>query len=176
MVPWHLQPKYSPAEKGAGHKDEVTAAEEKAARARAKKLEKKKRRKAKEKGCAVTAGGPLPGEEKDVGPLPGEEKEVGPLPGEEKEANPIASCDAGGESRQQDVDSCEPVGKQDPSKAKTCDDKTYLVQQGYTTYHRYYHVFREGELTGLFHQLPQLHVQEDFYDHENWCVLAQKQF
>lgn len=45
---------------------------------------------------------------------------------------------------------------------------------GYTTYQRYYHVFREGELVDLVHRVSALRVQEEFYDHENWCVLATK--
>lgn len=49
-----------------------------------------------------------------------------------------------------------------------------LSKVGYTTYQRYYHVFREGELVGLVHRVSELCVQEEFYDHENWCVLAKK--
>ncbi|KAI8495497.1 hypothetical protein Bbelb_269520 [Branchiostoma belcheri] len=42
-------------------------------------------------------------------------------------------------------------------------------------YHRYYHVFREGELAGLIEEhVENLHILQDFYDHANWCVIAEK--
>lgn len=57
---------------------------------------------------------------------------------------------------------------------ENCPQKPVLADLGYTTYQRYYHVFRKGELAGLFQKVPELHVEEEFYDHENWCVLAVK--
>ena len=43
------------------------------------------------------------------------------------------------------------------------------------TYKRFYHVFREGELTHLIEKYVDcLHVVEEFYDHANWCVIAEK--
>lgn len=52
--------------------------------------------------------------------------------------------------------------------------KARVSDLGYTTYQRYYHLFREGELVDLVHRTPGLSVEQDFYDHENWCVLAAK--
>ena len=49
-----------------------------------------------------------------------------------------------------------------------------LVEQGYQTFQRYYHVFRKGELSRLFSGLEGVGVLEEFYDHENWCVLTKK--
>ncbi len=43
-----------------------------------------------------------------------------------------------------------------------------------TVFHRYYHVFVEGELEELVLQVEGLSIQESFYDHENWCVIAKK--
>ena len=50
-----------------------------------------------------------------------------------------------------------------------------LAHLGYQTFHRYYHVFRKGELGDLVHMaIPTANVAEEYYDHENWCVLAEK--
>lgn len=46
---------------------------------------------------------------------------------------------------------------------------------GPMTYHRYYHVFREGELDHLIEsQVENLHIISSYYDHANWCVVAEK--
>ena len=50
-----------------------------------------------------------------------------------------------------------------------------LAAQGYKTFQRYYHVFYHGELTKLFSNVEGVCVLEEFYDHENWCVLAERQ-
>lgn len=48
-----------------------------------------------------------------------------------------------------------------------------LKKQGYVTFQRYYHVFKEGELGQLFRlHLKGVEVEKEYYDHENWCVLA----
>ncbi|XP_055052945.1 probable tRNA methyltransferase 9B [Misgurnus anguillicaudatus] len=40
---------------------------------------------------------------------------------------------------------------------------------------RYYHVFREGELTQLIeNHVEDLHVLQTYLDHANWCVVAEK--
>ncbi|XP_049581201.1 probable tRNA methyltransferase 9B isoform X1 [Syngnathus scovelli] len=40
---------------------------------------------------------------------------------------------------------------------------------------RYYHVFREGELAELIaNHVAQLRVRRAFFDHANWCVVAEK--
>ena len=49
-----------------------------------------------------------------------------------------------------------------------------LAAQGYRTFQRYYHVFCRGELTELFSRVEGVRVLEEFYDHENWCVLAER--
>ncbi len=54
------------------------------------------------------------------------------------------------------------------------EHKAGLSEQGYTTYQRYYHVFRKGELVDVVLKVSALQVQEQFYDHENWCVVAVK--
>lgn len=64
-------------------------------------------------------------------------------------------------------------------QVESCTDKPVpqlrqdLKQQGYVTYQRYYHMFKEGELGRLFrHHLKGVEVEKEYYDHENWCVLA----
>ncbi|KAF7645348.1 hypothetical protein LDENG_00206220 [Lucifuga dentata] len=40
---------------------------------------------------------------------------------------------------------------------------------------RYYHVFREGELAELIEKhVDELHVKHAYFDHANWCVVAEK--
>ncbi|XP_069056894.1 probable tRNA methyltransferase 9B isoform X1 [Pleurodeles waltl] len=40
---------------------------------------------------------------------------------------------------------------------------------------RYYHVFREGELSFLLQEcVPELEILSSCYDHGNWCIIAQK--
>lgn len=46
---------------------------------------------------------------------------------------------------------------------------------GSVTFHRYYHVFREGELDQLIEKyIDNLHIISSFYDHANWCIIAEK--
>uniref|UniRef100_A0A8B9S626 Methyltransferase type 11 domain-containing protein n=1 Tax=Apteryx owenii TaxID=8824 RepID=A0A8B9S626_APTOW len=40
---------------------------------------------------------------------------------------------------------------------------------------RYYHVFKEGELIELIERhIPELHIIDSYFDHANWCVIAEK--
>ncbi|KAH9509983.1 hypothetical protein Btru_044784 [Bulinus truncatus] len=42
---------------------------------------------------------------------------------------------------------------------------------------RYYHVFRQGELEALIKDhVPSLLIVDSYYDHANWCVIAQKMY
>lgn len=54
------------------------------------------------------------------------------------------------------------------------DAKASLKEQGYQTFQRYYHVFRQGELVELISKTTGLLVVEEFFDHENWCVISKK--
>lgn len=42
------------------------------------------------------------------------------------------------------------------------------------TFHRYYHVFRQGELEALCETLPNVLIKDSYYDQGNWCVLLEK--
>jgi alkylated DNA repair protein alkB family protein 8 len=43
-----------------------------------------------------------------------------------------------------------------------------------TVYHRYYHVFKKGELEELLKDFDNLKILESFYDHANWCCIVRK--
>ncbi|XP_075054923.1 tRNA (carboxymethyluridine(34)-5-O)-methyltransferase ALKBH8 [Mixophyes fleayi] len=43
-----------------------------------------------------------------------------------------------------------------------------------SVYHRYYHVFCEGELEALCRKLSDVTVQHSYHDQGNWCVVLQK--
>ncbi|XP_013148505.1 PREDICTED: dentin sialophosphoprotein-like [Papilio polytes] len=46
---------------------------------------------------------------------------------------------------------------------------------GAVTLHRYYHVFKKGELDQLIEQyVESLHVVSSYYDQASWCVVAEK--
>ncbi|KAL9698569.1 hypothetical protein quinque_002010 [Culex quinquefasciatus] len=46
---------------------------------------------------------------------------------------------------------------------------------GAATHHRYYHVFREGELDALInHHVTSLHIVSSYYERASWCVVAEK--
>lgn len=46
---------------------------------------------------------------------------------------------------------------------------------GASTHHRYYHVFREGELDSLInHHVASLHIVSSYYERASWCVVAEK--
>ncbi|KAJ8984420.1 hypothetical protein NQ317_012483 [Molorchus minor] len=46
---------------------------------------------------------------------------------------------------------------------------------GEITYHRYYHVFRQGELDQLIEKyVENLHIISSYYDHSSWCIIAEK--
>ena len=43
-----------------------------------------------------------------------------------------------------------------------------------TTYHRFYHVFEEGELEELVECVEGLRIAETYYDQGNWCAIFEK--
>ncbi|XP_058041789.1 alkylated DNA repair protein alkB homolog 8 isoform X2 [Ahaetulla prasina] len=54
------------------------------------------------------------------------------------------------------------------------DASTYAPEPN-PVFHRYYHVFCEGELELLCKQLDCIKVQGSYYDQGNWCVVLEKQ-
>lgn len=43
-----------------------------------------------------------------------------------------------------------------------------------SVYHRYYHVFKQGELEDLCNRLEGVSILESYYDKGNWCVILEK--
>ena len=57
----------------------------------------------------------------------------------------------------------------------TSQDSLPSDNGGAPTLHRYYHVFSEGELDRLIERhVPNLDIVSSYYDHANWCVVAEK--
>lgn len=73
---------------------------------------------------------------------------------------------------------------QEPSEMKLASANTSLnasqdsltseSASGSITFHRYYHVFHEGELDLDIGEAKNLHVLSSYYDHTNWCIIAEK--
>ena len=45
-----------------------------------------------------------------------------------------------------------------------------------TVYHRYYHMFRQGEMETLINEnfIDRFEIKDSFFDHANWVVVIQK--
>ena len=50
------------------------------------------------------------------------------------------------------------------------------TDEGSKTYHRFYHVFEEGELEELIESLDDLTIVETYYDQGNWCAIFKKNY
>ncbi|XP_012629167.2 tRNA (carboxymethyluridine(34)-5-O)-methyltransferase ALKBH8 isoform X1 [Microcebus murinus] len=64
----------------------------------------------------------------------------------------------GNPNKDKPVEPLGPVGSHDPSPV----------------FHRYYHVFREGELEAACQTLSNVSILQSYYDQGNWCVILQK--
>ena len=54
-------------------------------------------------------------------------------------------------------------------------DDNHGSGHGSVTHLRYYHVFKEGELDYLINTyVENLHIISSYYDHSNWCIVAEK--
>ncbi len=61
------------------------------------------------------------------------------------------------------------------SRSTSQDSLTSGSGSGSIMFHRYYHVFREGELDSLIEEFVEnLHIISSYYDHTNWCIIAEK--
>ena len=55
------------------------------------------------------------------------------------------------------------------------EETTSSAQSNQSLFHRYYHVFKEGELEGLVEQVePKVNILKSYYDQGNWCVIFEK--
>nr|XP_019571264.1 PREDICTED: alkylated DNA repair protein alkB homolog 8 isoform X2 [Rhinolophus sinicus] len=64
----------------------------------------------------------------------------------------------GNSGKDKPVEPFDPIGSHDPSPV----------------FHRYYHVFCEGELEAACHTLSNVSILQSYYDQGNWCVILQK--
>ena len=66
-------------------------------------------------------------------------------------------------------------GNQDHAYSEESDSEDSAETGGSLTHHRYYHVFREGEIDHIIEKyVENLHIISSYYDHANWCVIAEK--
>ncbi|CAG7727516.1 unnamed protein product [Allacma fusca] len=86
------------------------------------------------------------------------------IPLQAHSSKPSSLSNMGGSGRIRGPGSCK-----SSAAGEDTEDSTAL------TYHRYYHVFREGELDKLIEKYVQnLHIISSYYDHANWCIIAEK--
>ena len=64
-------------------------------------------------------------------------------------------------------------GKQQ-EKQRVSKEKSGLEGKDGHVYHRYYHVFQDGELRELCSHLNHVTVENHYYDKGNWCVVLRK--
>ena len=63
-------------------------------------------------------------------------------------------------------------GKQQEKQRKVNGQKGDVTEG--LVFHRYYHVFQDGELVELCSQLSDVTVEKQYYDKGNWCVILRK--
>ena len=198
FVPWHLQPKYCGQPVSALKSKRADSA--KVAAKKAKKVEKQKRKSAEKReksdrnlsdSCSVAEMTREEGSEAgDWCPL-GELQDlfVEDVVSDTREETEHKQQIRGhymppSERGVMAVEKCaEPLQDASSSGGRSCDSNVGTVALvtndlsalGYKTFQRYYHVFCRTELAKLFSQVEGVGVLEEFYDHENWCVLVEKQ-
>ena len=64
-------------------------------------------------------------------------------------------------------------GKQQDKQRKETDESRSGGKDGHV-YHRYYHVFQDGDLRELCRHLSHVTVEKHYYDKGNWCVVLRK--
>ncbi len=70
---------------------------------------------------------------------------------------------------------CQANGNSSTSSSNSSSAQSSPEEEPANTYHRFYHVFREGELVDLIDRhVDNLHILNCYYDHANWCVIAEK--
>ena len=191
LVPWHLQPKYS-GQLTVALKSKRADPVKVAAR-KAKKVEKQKRKSAEKSersvrnlsdSCSAAeitredgneAGGWCPlGELQDLC-----DELVSHTRGEKEQQNRRHHVPPSGRREAELLHdsslSDDSTSGQAGVTATPITNNNDLTALGYKIFQRYYHVFCQAELTELFSQVEGVDVLEEFYDHENWCVLVEKQ-
>ena len=86
-----------------------------------------------------------------------------------KHANKMNPNDSNNNSNN---NSCESWGNSNSTTA-SLDSPSFVG--GFATHHRYYHVFKEGELDALINKhVANLHIVSSYYERASWCVVCEK--
>uniref|UniRef100_A0AAR5PKU7 Methyltransferase type 11 domain-containing protein n=1 Tax=Dendroctonus ponderosae TaxID=77166 RepID=A0AAR5PKU7_DENPD len=91
----------------------------------------------------------------------------------------LTSTESKGKGKFDHMDTLSPghLRRRDPSGLSDISADSWPADEigGEITYHRYYHVFRQGELEKLIEKyVDDLHVVSSTYQHASWCIIAEK--
>lgn len=67
-----------------------------------------------------------------------------------------------------------PIPDIDTTQTSTVKQKSESEKSSAPVFHRYYHVFQQGELEALCRQVAGVKVQSSYHDQGNWCVVVEK--
>ncbi|XP_027136276.1 alkylated DNA repair protein alkB homolog 8 isoform X2 [Larimichthys crocea] len=67
-----------------------------------------------------------------------------------------------------------PSASDDTTQTSTSTRKSQSESSPTPVFHRYYHVFQQGELEQLCGQVAGVKVQSSYHDQGNWCVILEK--
>ena len=199
MVPWHLQPKYA---KGASQEKVSQKSTDNARMRERKRLKKKQKKQQKSQVSQASAVGHEDSTELNLTEdtshtkyllgdlsalnLSDEDLAIGPHKtiGEESHELHRTDVECSTEAIANNVDIAPYKGKitnshelaqrNSPNDDCAANASNGLEKRGYQTFQRYYHVFQRGELVQLLSKCTDVVVIEEFYDHENWCVIGKK--
>lgn len=188
MVPWHLQPKYIP---GAGKRKDLFEHYKSKDNERVREKKRLKKAKKKQQKSQLSQASACDSIElsntshteyligelstlnlSDEDPIQVRNKtDDSKLP----KPNSIHSTEATDDiaDKTPNKDERETTNLLQTASVNTCVGES-LEDRGYQTFQRYYHVFCRGELVELLSECSNAIVLEEFYDHENWCVIAKK--
>ncbi|XP_050303328.1 uncharacterized protein LOC126741067 [Anthonomus grandis grandis] len=91
----------------------------------------------------------------------------------------LISVDSKSKTKPSVIDRLSPgnLKRRDPSGLSDVSADSWPSEEvgGEIIYHRYYHVFRQGELEKLIEKyVEDLHVVSSTYEHASWCIIAEK--
>ncbi|XP_022051603.1 alkylated DNA repair protein alkB homolog 8 isoform X2 [Acanthochromis polyacanthus] len=72
------------------------------------------------------------------------------------------------------IPDCKPSPSGNTTQTSSSTVKSELESSPAPVFHRYYHVFQQGELEQLCAQVNGVKVQSSYHDQGNWCVILQK--
>lgn len=146
LVPWHLKEEKRPGVKESGE-------------APKKDKRKEKSKKTSENPFSACSLSPITGSDCKPEPSTGFDSNTSSGSGQETTDAPHSQDSASGPSSN-GAQTSAPSLKSDSSPAPV--------------FHRYYHVFQQGELEQLCGQVAGVKVQSSYHDQGNWCVILEK--